>query len=297
MNMEFAVKVKGISVRMLAKYDAETGNYIPEEVAKVREEFVEELDRKIELSFSYQVKHIVDECLREFTDEMNKLFIKDKSIESIKALLPQTLAKFQDLLKQVSVKAEWSHEESGKFERTLEETYRGQKERIIVDSLKDFDRAIKKQVESLVSNAFYEKKIFCGDFWGYINSAYKEVEHKAKNSIIGLYNKLEFKAGEGRHSQFVAEHVQRARNNAHEELVTVIGMKCNDLLYYMMRHFSVDFNLDEQEIPRQWPTYQPEQIAALFVLLPLPVGHPQDQVHLHDPQLHRIRTGGARRQR
>lgn len=29
-------------------------------------------------------------------------------------------------------------------------------------------------------------------------------------------------------------------------------MKCNDLLYYIMRHFSVDFNMDDKEIPRQW---------------------------------------------
>lgn len=50
-----------------------------------------ELERKIELSYSFQVKHISDECLREFTDQMNKLFIKDKNIESIKNLQPQTL--------------------------------------------------------------------------------------------------------------------------------------------------------------------------------------------------------------
>ncbi len=30
-------------------------------------------------------------------------------------------------------------------------------------------------------------------------------------------------------------------------------MKCHDLLYYVMRHFGVDFNLTEEEIPRQWP--------------------------------------------
>ena len=34
-------------------------------------------------------------------------------------------------------------------------------------------------------------------------------------------------------------------------------MKSNDLLYYMMRHFSVDFNLDEEGIPRQWPNLKP----------------------------------------
>lgn len=44
-------------------------------------------------------------------------------------------------------------------------------------------------------------------------------------------------------------------------------MKCNDLLYYMMRHFSVDFNLDEEGIPRQWPNMKPEEISSLYVIL------------------------------
>jgi hypothetical protein len=43
----------------------------------------------------------------------------------------------------------------------------------VVDSLKDFDRSIKKQVENIVSNAFYEKKIFEGSFWNNLNEAFK----------------------------------------------------------------------------------------------------------------------------
>lgn len=93
------------------------------------------------------------------------------------------------------------------------------------------------------------------------------MEHKAKNSIVSLYNKLEFKPNDGENNKFISEHVERARSNAQEELRTIIGMKCNDLLYYMMRHFSVDFNLDEQEIPRQWPNYKPEEISKLYVSL------------------------------
>lgn len=42
-------------------------------------------------------------------------------------------------------------------------------------------------------------------------------------------------------------------------------MKCNDLLYYIMRHFSVDFNMDEKEIPRQWVDMKPEEITILYV--------------------------------
>ena len=94
MNIDFASNIHQIVEKMFDKYDQETANYIPEEAKSVKEEFVVEIERKVELSFSYQVKHIVDECLREFTDQMNKLFLKDKDIESIKALLPQTMSKF-----------------------------------------------------------------------------------------------------------------------------------------------------------------------------------------------------------
>ena len=108
MNIEFADNVHKIVDKMLDRYDAETANYIPEEARRVKEEFMMELERKIELSFSYQVKHIVDECLREFTDQMNKLFLKDKDIQSIKQLLPQTLKKFDDLIGRVSFRNGWA---------------------------------------------------------------------------------------------------------------------------------------------------------------------------------------------
>lgn len=94
------------------------------------------------------------------------------------------------------------------------------------------------------------------------------MEHKAKNSIVGLYKKLEFRPDEQKSNSLnksINEHVERARNNASEELKTIIKMKSNDLLYYMMRHFSVDFNLDEEGIPRQWPNLKPEEITNLYV--------------------------------
>ena len=68
MNIEFAINMRDIVNKMLAQYDEGTTEYIKEEVGKVREEFITDLERKIELSYSYQVKHIVDECLREFSD-------------------------------------------------------------------------------------------------------------------------------------------------------------------------------------------------------------------------------------
>ncbi len=42
-------------------------------------------------------------------------------------------------------------------------------------------------------------------------------------------------------------------------------MKCNDLLYYVMRHFAVEFSMDEKEIPRQWVEMKPEEITVLYV--------------------------------
>lgn len=117
------------------------------------------------------------------------------------------------------------------------------------------------------------------------------MEHKAKNSIVSLYNKLEFKPNDGENNKFISEHVERARSNAQEELRTIIGMKCNDLLYYMMRHFSVDFNLDEQEIPRQWPNYKPEEISKLYVSLRDNSGNLEGEISGHDPQFLGVRAG------
>jgi hypothetical protein len=48
-----------------------------------------------------------------------------------------------------------------KFNKSVEDSFEHQKEKIISDSLKDFDRTIKKQIEGVISNAFYDKKIFC----------------------------------------------------------------------------------------------------------------------------------------
>ncbi len=64
------------------------------------------------------------------------------------------------------------------------------KDKIIVDTLKDFDRAVKKQIETLVGTGFYDKKIFCGDFWAYINKGTYEIKTKAQTSISNLYKKL-----------------------------------------------------------------------------------------------------------
>jgi len=44
-----------------------------------------------------------------------------------------------------------------------------------------------------VSNAFYDKKIFCENFWEHLSKSFVDLEHRAKNSIVGLYKKLEFK--------------------------------------------------------------------------------------------------------
>ena len=65
-------------------------------------------------------------------------------------------------------------------------------------------------------------------------------------------------------------------------------MKCNDLLFYMMRHFSVEFNLDEEGIPRQWPNMKPEQITELYVFIYDSLGENKIKILRHDPQLRRV---------
>jgi hypothetical protein len=104
-----------------------------------------------------------------------------------------------------------------KFTKSVEDSFEHQKEKIVSDSLKDFDRTIKKQIEGLVSNSFYDKKIFCENFWPHINKNFEEIEHKAKNSIVGLYNKLEIRdKGQQSTSRRIAMHVEKAKYNAEE---------------------------------------------------------------------------------
>ena len=112
-----------------------------------------------------------------------------------------------------------------------------------------------------MSNAFYDKKIFCENFWEHLSKSFVDLEHRAKNSIVSLYKKLEFKPEDQKANSInksISDHIDRAKRNANEELKTIIKMKCNDLLYYMMRHFSVEFNLDVEGIPRQWVNLKPE---------------------------------------
>lgn len=104
-----------------------------------------------------------------------------------------------------------------KFTKSVEDSFEHQKEKIVSDSLKDFDRTIKKQIEGLVSNSFYDKKIFCENFWPHINKNFEEIEHKAKNSIVGLYNKLEIREkGQQSTSRRITMHVEKAKYNAEE---------------------------------------------------------------------------------
>lgn len=158
---------------------------------------------------------ISEECIKEFVEDVNKNFMKEKSIESIKDLKPQIIKKFEDLTKKISFKPEWVEGEVAKFTKSIEDSFEHQKEKIISDSLKDFDRTIKKQIEGLISNTFYDRKIFCENFWGHINQTFKEIQHKAKNSIVGLYNKLEIREkGNQPMSRRISLHVDKAKFNA-----------------------------------------------------------------------------------
>ena len=138
--------MKAICQKIFAYYNENTTSYIKEEVIKVREEFETEIDRKIEISFNYQVKHIVDESLKEFNEEVNNIFIKEKNIENIKALKPKVIKKFEEVMNQVCYKQESVAEEVENFSKEIDKAFNVQKEKIVIESLKDFDRSLKKQV-------------------------------------------------------------------------------------------------------------------------------------------------------
>jgi hypothetical protein len=90
-------------------------------------------------------------------------------------LKPEAVKKFAGLIQKVSYVDVWADEQILKYEETISAAFKHQKEKIIMDTLKDFDRSIKKQIEAFVSNAFYDRKIFCDKFWDHINTSYKEV--------------------------------------------------------------------------------------------------------------------------
>lgn len=58
MNEEFGKNIQSIVQKMIDSYNEQTSSYIQEEADKIRADFLEFLDRKIELSFSYQIRMI-----------------------------------------------------------------------------------------------------------------------------------------------------------------------------------------------------------------------------------------------
>lgn len=80
MNENFVKNLTKIVGEVFRRYDDESAGYIKEEVSKVRGELEKELDGKIELSFRYQIGIISDECLKTFSEEVNRIFLKDKNI-------------------------------------------------------------------------------------------------------------------------------------------------------------------------------------------------------------------------
>ena len=108
---------------------------------------------------------ISDDCLREFSEAASRIFAKDKNIEEIKGEKPKTIEKFRNYLLRVCYKEEWAEPRLGKFQGELEKKFEFQKEKIVNDSVKEFDRILKKQMENAVSNAFYDREVFTTKFW------------------------------------------------------------------------------------------------------------------------------------
>jgi hypothetical protein len=112
----------------------------------VKQELEKELSEKIEESFHNQANHIADQCLFDFLDAANKIVSKDKSIEDIKQLKPKTYDSFKGSVLKIAYKEEWAVTRADKFGVELEKKFESQKEKIINDSVKEFDRILKKQM-------------------------------------------------------------------------------------------------------------------------------------------------------
>ena len=133
----------------------------------------------------------------------------------------------------------------------LDKKFDSQKEKIVNDPMKDFDRILKKQMENVVSNAFYDRKIFTEAFWETLRKELHKVGFKSKNSIQSLYNKLEMGGKKEVRDKKLAALTEQAEKYAFQELRSFVKMKCIDLRYFLMKHFNNEFSND-QEVPRQW---------------------------------------------
>lgn len=87
----------------------------------------------------------------------------------MKELKPKTLAIFSSNLKNIAYKQEWIVPRTDKFSVQLEKKFESQKEKIVNDTVKEFDRILKKQMENTVSNAFYDRVTFTQKFWQALN--------------------------------------------------------------------------------------------------------------------------------
>lgn len=266
-NSAFAANIRAILDRLLADYDRETAGYIAEEAERVRGELERELEDRIEESFQKQANLISDDCLREFLEAAGKIFSKDKNMEDMKQLKPKALESFRSSLEKVAYCAEWARARTDKFAVELEKKFESQKEKIVNDSVKEFDRILKKQMENVVSNAFYDRAVFTTAFWPTLREELVKVAYKSKNSIQGLYSKLELGGKKEVRESKIKQLTEKAQEYAEKELRNFVRMKCIDLRYFLMKHFNNEFSNDN-DLPRQWPALKEEEIRTLFVTPP-----------------------------
>lgn len=165
LNLDFGRNIASTVDKMLSDYDRETAGYIEEEVLRIREELQKEVGDRIEESFHKQANMIADDCFREFSESANRIFSKDKNIEEIKAEKPKIIDKFKSQILRVCYNDDWAEPRINKFQGELEKKFEQQKEKIVNDSVKEFDRLLKKQMENAVSNAFYDRQVFTTTFW------------------------------------------------------------------------------------------------------------------------------------
>lgn len=81
------------------------------------------MEPKIQLAYSYQVRMMTEESLKEFVEDVNKNFIKEKSIDSIKQLKPTVIKRFSDFVNKIAYKKEWAQPEIDKFAKSVEDAF------------------------------------------------------------------------------------------------------------------------------------------------------------------------------
>jgi hypothetical protein len=106
-NLDFKRNISQIVNKIVGDYQRDTAGYIEEEVERVQEELNKEIEDKIEESFHKQANMLADECLREFTDGVNRVFGKDKKMDQIKDEKDKVVQRYNSDVNKICYRDDW----------------------------------------------------------------------------------------------------------------------------------------------------------------------------------------------